>query len=68
MKNIKIKFKKTGDPKISVVLRISGRTFEFPVERSKSEKRVIRKFRPHPQKSYKNHIETYKNHIKSKTI
>ena len=43
---------KTGHPKISVVrsnfwwyVRISGGTFEFPVERSNSEKRVIRKFR-----------------------
>ena len=31
-----------------------------PEKRSNSEKRVIRKFRPHPQKSYKNNIKSYK--------
>ena len=41
------------------------RRVEFPVERSNSEKRVIRKFRPHLKKSYKNNIKSNENQIKS---
>ena len=63
------KFKKTGHPKISVVRRISGRTFKIQKDGSSKKfggtskfrsnvqnqkKRVIRKWRSHP----KNHIKT----------
>ncbi len=40
-------------------VRISGRTFKM------QKKRVIRKFRPPPPKSYKNHMKTYEKHINS---
>ena len=68
---MKTKFRKAGHPKISVVVGISGRTFEFPVERSKSGTTFKFRNTGHPKievkppKSYKNHIKSYKNNIKS---
>ena len=43
------KFRKTGHPKISMVVGISGRTFEFPVERSKSGKTFKFRKTGHPK-------------------
>ena len=61
--------------RISVVLRISGRTFEFPVERSNfrsnvqnSKKRVIRKFRwylqfPVQRSNFQSNVQNKKERI-----
>ena len=59
----RLKFKKIGHPRNSVAAGMSGRTFEFPVERSKSGKTLklnkngtSEKFVHNP----KNHITQYK--------
>ena len=59
------KIQKNGSSENFGGTRISGRTFEFPVERSKFKKTGHPKISATPPKSYKNHIKSYKNHIKS---